>query len=108
MTQNQNQETYDEDRELIMALTPLYLEKLAEVKQEGLKEGLIEGLKEGMREGAKTERRTIIENLLQVRFGFDNELNTIIEPISKLSPQVFTPLLLQLSREELLNRFRQQ
>jgi len=108
ISQNQNQEIYDEDRKLIMALSPLYLEKLAEVKQEGLKEGLIEGLKEGMREGAKTERRTVIENLLQFSFGSDDELNTIIEPTSRLSPQEFTPLLLQLSRQELLNCFCQQ
>ena len=51
----------------------------------------------------------MIENLQQVRFNsLDEELNSIIETISRLSPQEFTPLLLQLSREELLNRFRQQ
>ncbi len=62
-----------------------------------------------MSEELQQKRRTVIENLLQVRFGsLDRELSTIIESISRLSPQEFTPLLLQLSREELLNRFRQQ
>ncbi|WP_373525957.1 hypothetical protein [Nostoc sp.] len=48
----------------------------------------------------------VVENLLKVRFGeIDNELQAIIEPLLKLSPEEFTPLLLQLSREELINRF---
>ncbi|MDY6900396.1 MAG: hypothetical protein SWZ49_20315 [Cyanobacteriota bacterium] len=88
ITQNQNQNLDEEDRELVMALSPIYLQQLEDAKQEGVRE--------------------VIENLLQVRFGSDDELNSIIEPISRLSPQEFTPLLLQLSREELLNRFRQQ
>ncbi|MEO0843681.1 MAG: hypothetical protein AAF063_33050 [Cyanobacteria bacterium J06643_5] len=74
-----------------MALSPIYLQQLENAKQEGV----------------TTERRTVIENLLQVRFGSDDELNTIIEPISKLTPREFTHLLLQLSRKELLNRFHQ-
>ncbi len=100
ITQNQNQNIDEEDRELVMALSPIYLQQLEDAKQEGVQEGV--------QQGVTAERRTVIENLLQVRFGSDDQLNTIIEPISKLSPQEFTPLLLQLSREELLNRFRQQ
>ncbi|WP_414621413.1 hypothetical protein [Calothrix sp. CCY 0018] len=96
ITQNQNQDINEEDRELVMALSPIYLQQLEDAKQEGVQQGVT------------TERRTVIENLLQIRFGSDEELSTIIEPISRLSPQEFTPLLLQLSREELLNRFRQQ
>ncbi len=93
ITQNQNQNIDEEDRELVMALSPIYLQQLEQAKQKGVQQGV----------------REVIENLLQVRFGSDNaELNSIIEPISRLSPQEFTPLLLQLSREELLNRFRQQ
>ena len=93
ITQNQNQNIDEEDRELVMALSPIYLQQLEDAKQEGVQQGV----------------RTVIENLLQVRFGsLDRELSTIIEPIYRLTPQEFTPLLLQLSREELLNRFRQQ
>lgn len=48
----------------------------------------------------------MVENLLKVRFGeIDNELQEIIEPLLALPPEEFTPLLLQLSREELINRF---
>lgn len=83
-----------DERKLIMQLSPLYEQKLAEVK-------LI-----GQQEGVQAERRTIIENLLKVRFGaLDNELSSIVQPIALLSPEEFSPLLLQLSREELLNRF---
>lgn len=47
-----------------------------------------------------------MENLLQVRFGsLNKELSAIIEPVLALSPEEFTPLLMQLSREELIARF---
>jgi hypothetical protein len=107
-----------EDRELIMRLSPLYLEKLSaaiesatqQAKQEGLQEGRQEGLQEGRQEGLQEGRqegeRIIVENLLKARFGsLDRELLAIVEPLLKLSPEDFTPLLLQLNRQELLNRF---
>lgn len=94
-----NQNTDQEDRELIMRLSAIYEQKLAEAKQEGLQEGV--------REGVQAERRQVIENLLQVRFGsLDAELRGIVEPLLLLTPEEFTPLLLQLAREELLERFR--
>ncbi|MEM7714421.1 MAG: hypothetical protein AAF349_12750 [Cyanobacteria bacterium P01_A01_bin.68] len=44
--------------------------------------------------------------MLRIRFGsLDEELSTIIEPLLSLSTEEFTPLLLQLSREELIERF---
>ncbi|MBD2593377.1 hypothetical protein H6G74_03415 [Nostoc spongiaeforme FACHB-130] len=50
--------------------------------------------------------RLVVENLLKVRFGeLDNQLQAIIEPLLALPPEEFTPLLLQLSREELIARF---
>ncbi|OYE05145.1 hypothetical protein [Nostoc sp. 'Peltigera membranacea cyanobiont' 232] len=77
-----------------MRLSPIYKQKLAEVKQEGIQEGI------------QVERRNLIENLLRVRFGsLDAELRVITEALLTLSPEEFTPLLLQLSREELLERF---
>ncbi|WP_099067478.1 hypothetical protein [Nostoc linckia] len=81
-----------------MRLSPIYEQKLAAAKQEGIQEGLDEGI--------RAERRNVIENLLRVRFGsLDAELIRIIEPLLVLSPEEFTSLLLQRSREELLNRF---
>ena len=83
-----------DDRELIMQLSPLYQHRLEEATQQG------------KQEGRQEERRAMIESLLQVHFGaIDEELATIIEPLMALEAVEFTPLLLQLSREELLARF---
>ncbi len=85
-----------------MRLSPIYEQKLAEAKQEGIQEGIEEGIQEGI----QAERRNVIDNVLRVRFGsLEPELRVIIEALSALSPEEFTPLLLQLSRKELLNRF---
>ncbi len=89
-----NQNVDEEDRNLIMRLSPIYEQKLAEAKQKGLQEGL------------QAERRNVLENLLRVRFGsLDAELRVIVEPLLALTPEEFTPLLLQLTREQLLERF---
>ena len=46
--------------------------------------------------------RLVVENLLRLRFGeIDEQLATIIPAILALPSEEFTPLLLQLSREEL-------
>ena len=83
-----------EDRDLIMQLSPIYEQRLAEATQQGVQQGV------------QTERRTTIENLLRVRFGaLDNELHAIVESLLALPPEEFTPLLLQSSREDLLARF---
>jgi len=50
--------------------------------------------------------REKVENLLRVRFGeIDAELEAIIASMLQLPHQELTPLLLTLSREELLERF---
>ncbi|MEH1885225.1 hypothetical protein [Nostoc sp.] len=86
VTQNQD----EEDRELLMRLAPLYQQDREQAKQQGIQQG----------------ERLVVENLLKVRFGeIDNELQEIIESLLTLPPEEFTPLLLQLSREELINRF---
>jgi predicted transposase YdaD len=74
--------------------------KQSRVYQEALEEGRQEGRQEGQRE--------IVEDLLKARFGnLDEELSAIVAAVLKLPPAEFTPLLLQLSRQELLDRFRQ-
>ncbi|MFB2772700.1 hypothetical protein ACE1AT_26000 [Pelatocladus sp. BLCC-F211] len=84
-----NQNLEEDDRELIMRLEPLYQQDREQAKLEG--------------------ERLVVENLLQVRFGsLDNNLQAIIEPLLALPPQEFTPLLMQLSREELIARFGRQ
>ncbi|MFB2875940.1 hypothetical protein ACE1CC_03505, partial [Aerosakkonemataceae cyanobacterium BLCC-F46] len=85
-----NQNLDAEDRELIMELSPLYLERLDEATQQGIQQG----------------ESIVVENLLRVRFGvLDEELQSIVTPLLELPPEEFTSLLLQLSRDELLARF---
>jgi hypothetical protein len=88
----------NEDRELIMNLSPAYLRWRAET--------LEEGKQEGWQEGRQEERRQMVENLLRVRFGsIDQELSRAIAFLLPLPTEELTRLLLTLSREELLERF---
>jgi hypothetical protein len=65
--------------------------------------------REGREEGREEERQEIIRNLFITRFGgVDEELETLIEPLTQLSASEFgglLPALSTLSREEILNRF---
>ena len=89
-------------REEIEAMFELSDLKQTRVYQEALAEGEKQGLERGLQEG----ERLVVENLLRVRFGeLDPEIQAIISRILQLSPEEFTPLLLQCSREELLNQF---
>lgn len=77
------------DRELIMRLTPLYEQEREQTFRQG--------------------QRLMLENLLRARFGSLEPVdNAIIETLLTMPPSEFTPLLLQLSREELIARFGQQ
>ncbi|QJB43061.1 hypothetical protein [Dolichospermum flos-aquae] len=95
-----NSDVNDEEvRELIMSLSPAYLKQREEWKQEGLEEGRQEGQQDG--------QRLMVESLLAVRFGnLDEELSSIISQLMELSLTERTQLLLNLSREELLARFK--
>ena len=108
----------EEDRELIMRLSPLYLQDREQAIQEGIEQGIEqgrqqgiqqgrqEGIEQGRQQGIQQGERLVLENLLVARFGsLDDELTAIIEPILELPPAEFMPMLLQLSREELLARF---
>jgi hypothetical protein len=86
----------DEDREVFMALSQAYLEWEARTKQQARQEGRQEG------------QRVVIESLLKIRFGdVDEQLATIVPALLELPTEEYTQLLLQASREELLDRFRQ-
>jgi len=111
--QQKEKDIDQDDQELIMKLSEMYEQLLEELKkqgrqegrQEGLQEGIHVGLQEGRQEGIERERRAMIESILQVRFGqIDAELTRIINPLIAMSRED-TPLLLQLSREELLAKF---
>jgi hypothetical protein len=84
----------DEEEQLNMALSQAFLEWEKLTEQRGEERGIEQG------------QRLVVENLLRVRFGdLDPQLTEIIPSILALPPDTFTPLLLQLSREELLARF---
>ncbi|MCU0566582.1 MAG: flagellar assembly protein H [Oculatellaceae cyanobacterium Prado106] len=77
----------EEERLTVMALSQAYLEWERETEQRG--------------------QRLIVEQMLRFRFGtLDAPLQAIIPSVLNLSPEVFTPLLMELSREELLSRFQ--
>ena len=88
-----------EEQEDIMNLSPAYLQQREEWKLEGIQEGTKQG------------QRLMIENFLEGRFGsLDSELSGLVEKIAQLPIKESTQLLLSLanlSREELLQRFRE-
>jgi hypothetical protein len=104
----------EEDRELIMELSPAYIkwredtiqEGIRQGLQQGLQQGLEQGVQQGLEQGVQQERRLMIEALLRTRFGeLDEALLGIIEALRKCPPDEFMPLCLNASREELLERF---
>jgi flagellar biosynthesis/type III secretory pathway protein FliH len=99
----------DEDRELIMTLSPAYLKQREEWRQEGLQMGLETGLQTGLQTGRQEELRLIVGSLLTARFGnLDEQLLAVVTSIMELSLTERTDLFLnlsQLSREELLAKF---
>ncbi|BAZ15202.1 hypothetical protein NIES4071_70740 [Calothrix sp. NIES-4071] len=87
----------EDKEELIMNLSQAYLEWEQETVERGKEIGKEQG------------QRQVVENLLMFRFGsLDPELQAIIASILALSPSEFTPMLMQLSREELITRFATQ
>lgn len=92
------QELEPEERELIMAIAPLFQEQLEAAQQQGLEEGLERGIEEGLERGRQEQKRLILENFLRVRFGeLIPKMTVFLSPISKLPAAEFTMLLLGLS-----------
>ena len=103
-----------EDRELIMELSPLYLQRLEDATQrgmqqgmqQGIQQGLQQGIQQGIQEGIQRAQRQEVENLLQAKFSeIDEQLAQIIEPLIQLEPLDRTRMIMQLDRSELLARF---
>ena len=90
----QQENLTEDDQELIMNLSQAYQQWEETTKQQGIQEGV------------QQERRQVVENLLKFRFGsVDEELSRVVDSLLQLTPEEFTPLCLQLSREDLLARF---
>jgi flagellar biosynthesis/type III secretory pathway protein FliH len=107
-----------QERELIMELSPLYLQRLQTVKEEGIQQGVEQGIQQGIQQGVQQGvqqgiqqgiqqgKRLLVESMLQVKFGaVDAELAQIIEALIEVPPLEQAQLILQLSREQLLARF---
>jgi hypothetical protein len=111
---NQEQQLEVEDRELVMAIAPLFQQQLEaaeqrgrqegiqagrqEGRQEGIQQGIQQGIERGIQQGREEGQRSILENFLRVRFGEVGALLAVfLAPVSALPATEFTLLLLQLS-----------
>jgi hypothetical protein len=64
------------------------------------------GIEQGLEQGLEQERRSAISSLMELRYGsIDTQLLSIFPALMALNSSEYTPLLLQLSKEELLERF---
>lgn len=80
----------EEERELLMELSPLYLQWEEDALQQGEQRGM----------------RLMIKSMLQVKFGeIDEQLSQVIAPLMQLSALERTQMIMQSSREELVARF---
>ncbi|MEG4499953.1 flagellar assembly protein H [Microcoleus sp. F10-C6] len=95
-----------EERELIMAIAPLFQQQIQAAQQQareegleqGLEEGLERGIEQGLERGRQEQQRLILENFLRVRFGeLSPKMTVFLSPISKLAAAEFTVLLLAIS-----------
>jgi len=83
--------------------------RLSETYQKRKQEGQREGFEKGFERGQASVFRKAIATLLRTRFGeLDDRLSALIEPMLKLPPEEFVPLLMYRSREELLAEFAQE
>jgi hypothetical protein len=121
-----NTEVSQEDRELVMAIAPLFQEQLQAAQQQGIQlgrqeglqegreegiqqglqqgiqqgkqEGIQEGLEQGIERGRQEQQRLIFENFWSVRFGeLDEKVTAFIPPVSTLPAAEFTVMLLSVS-----------
>ena len=84
----------EEERAFLMALSQAYLEWERLTEQRGRQQGIEQG------------QRMLVESILRSRFGsLDPDLTAIIPQVLSLPSEESAPLLLNLSREELLTRF---
>ncbi|MEZ2240843.1 flagellar assembly protein H [Microcoleus sp.] len=84
------QELESEERELIMAITPLFQQQIQAAQQQAREEGLEQGRQE--------QQRLILSDFLSGRFGeLSPKMRVFLTPLSKLSATEFTRMLLAIS-----------
>jgi hypothetical protein len=87
-----------EERRILMALSQVYVEWEKQTEARGAALGEARGLEQ--------ERKAAIEGLMLARFGaIDPDLLQLIPTLMKLNSAEYTKLLVDLSREELLQHF---
>jgi hypothetical protein len=88
------------EQEQIMELTTSWMER-------GLEQGLTQGLAQGLNQGLEQERRSSISSLMELRYGsIDEPLLAILPALMALTSPEYNRLLLQLSKQELIEHFR--
>ncbi|XZN96241.1 MAG: flagellar assembly protein H [Microcoleus sp.] len=103
------EESEPEERELIMAIAPLFREQIQAAQQQAREQGLEQGLEQGIEQGRQAQQRLILENFLQVRFGeINSKMTAFLSPISNFSAADFTVLLLAISMLTVDEAGRQQ
>jgi hypothetical protein len=64
-------------------------------------------MERGLEQGLEQERRSAISGLLELRYGsIDEQLTAILSNLMTLTSIEYTPLILQLSQQELIEHFR--
>jgi hypothetical protein len=95
-----------EERRIIMALSQVYVEWEKQTEARGAALGEARGVTLGEARGLEQERKAVIEGLMLARFGaIDPDLLQLIPTLMKLNSAEYTKLLVDLSREELLQHF---
>ncbi|NEP62310.1 MAG: hypothetical protein F6K31_36165, partial [Symploca sp. SIO2G7] len=109
-----------ESQELLMNLSSAYLqwreETLQQGRQQGIQQGRQQGIQQGRQQGIQQGtldgQRLMVEKLIEAKFStLDQELSDIVAVIMQLPLTERSQLLLDLSnlsREELLQRFKRQ
>jgi hypothetical protein len=84
-----------EEQRILMALSQTYLEWEKQTERRGLEQG--------REQGRELERRTILLNLMEARYGaIDSVLEAIIPDLLELKSEEWTRLVSQLSKEDLI------
>ena len=104
------QQLEPEERELIMAITPLFQQQIQAAQQQareegleqglerGLERGLEQGLEQGLERGRQEQQRLILSDFLPGKFGeLSPKMSVFLTPLSKLSATEFTRMLLAIS-----------
>jgi hypothetical protein len=78
-------------------------EKIMQLTTSWMERGIEQGIEQGLEQGLEQERRSAISGLLELRYGaIDNQLAAALPALMKLTSVEYTPLIFQLSKQELI------